>query len=142
MQREELKQIRTSLRLSQAEFAARLGLSRVFVGMMERGDKPIGERTVMAARAILKNERLVDDSFSVLPAKDGSYLVARRTERERFDTEAMYHGQSSLIAYGKFNRRDHAYRWASALHVSPDPRAARGFARMREAAIENMGNSQ
>lgn len=50
MQAEELKAIRTATGLSQAEFADRLGMSRVFVGMMERGDRPIEQSTALAIR--------------------------------------------------------------------------------------------
>lgn len=49
---EELRAIRVALDLSQQEFAERLGLSRVMVGLMERGEKPISARTAAAAKAL------------------------------------------------------------------------------------------
>ena len=44
----ELKSIRQDLGLTQKELAELLGLSRVFIGMMERGEKPICERTAFS----------------------------------------------------------------------------------------------
>lgn len=52
MDSEEFKSIRESAELSQAELAVFLGLSRVFVGLMERGKKPITRRTEEAMRSV------------------------------------------------------------------------------------------
>src|SRR6218665_1620347 len=52
MQASELKAIREGLGLSQDEMAERLGLSRVMIGLMERGQKPIERRTAQAAMLI------------------------------------------------------------------------------------------
>lgn len=48
----ELKQRRKALKLTQAEFAERLGLHRDYVGLMERGLQPISERTALAVTAL------------------------------------------------------------------------------------------
>ena len=49
---DQLKSIRLSLGLTQAQFAQKLGVSRVFVGLMERGKRCIGARTSIAALAL------------------------------------------------------------------------------------------
>lgn len=46
---EDLRAIRLGLGLSQLQFATKLGLSRVYVGLLERGIKPVTERTKIAA---------------------------------------------------------------------------------------------
>jgi DNA-binding XRE family transcriptional regulator len=56
MQGDEMKAIRTELGMTQGEFADAIGVTPTFVGMMERGDKPIEKRTALAARQ-LYNER-------------------------------------------------------------------------------------
>ncbi len=48
----ELKAIRIGLGLTQAEFASGLGVTRVFVGLMERNQKKVSERTRLAALAL------------------------------------------------------------------------------------------
>ena len=46
---DELKAIRMSAEVTQGAFAAGLGLTPQFVGMMERGERPIDRRTELAA---------------------------------------------------------------------------------------------
>lgn len=55
----ELKQARQSLGLSQQALAAELGLTRVFIGLMERGEKPIETRTELAVLYLLSRQRQV-----------------------------------------------------------------------------------
>jgi transcriptional regulator with XRE-family HTH domain len=43
-----MRAIRLSLGLTQKELAEKISVSRVFVGMMERGEKPISSRTQLA----------------------------------------------------------------------------------------------
>ena len=57
MQGDELRTVRGEMRMTQGEFAEALGLTPTFIGMMERGDRPIEKRTELAARQ-LYNERL------------------------------------------------------------------------------------
>jgi transcriptional regulator with XRE-family HTH domain len=45
----KLRAIRKALRMTQVEFAEAMGVTSTFVGMMERGDKPIERRTELAA---------------------------------------------------------------------------------------------
>lgn len=47
-----LRAIRLSLGFTQSEFGRLLGVSRVHVGLMERGAKPIAERTRLAAQVL------------------------------------------------------------------------------------------
>jgi transcriptional regulator with XRE-family HTH domain len=47
----ELKALRIASGLTQTDFAENLGVSRVFLGLMERGQKPISKRTSEAARS-------------------------------------------------------------------------------------------
>ncbi|WP_416463165.1 helix-turn-helix domain-containing protein [Sphingomonas sp. VDB2] len=49
MQAEDLKSKRLDMGLSQADFADAIGVSRVLLGQMERGQAPIEKRTAMAA---------------------------------------------------------------------------------------------
>lgn len=52
MQPEELKALRKATGLSQAQMGEEMGLSRVTIGLMERGEAPIEKRTELAARWI------------------------------------------------------------------------------------------
>ncbi|GLT00146.1 hypothetical protein GCM10007897_15300 [Sphingobium jiangsuense] len=63
MQPDELKELRKALGLSQQEFADALGVSRVLVGQMERGQAPIERRTALAARYLAEHPdaALADD---------------------------------------------------------------------------------
>lgn len=50
----ELKALRQGLKLSQSEFGAQIGVSRVMIGLLERGQRPITrrlEKSLVAARA-------------------------------------------------------------------------------------------
>lgn len=47
-----LRKRRVALRLTQAEFGQRIGLSRVMVGLMERGQRSIPPRTAVAISAV------------------------------------------------------------------------------------------
>lgn len=53
----ELQAIRNEAGLSQEEFAARVGLSRVAVELMELGQAPIDQRTVIAAQTLSQGAR-------------------------------------------------------------------------------------
>jgi len=50
---EELEQARRKLGLTQQQLGDELHLSRVMVGLMERGKKPIDRRTDLAMRYLL-----------------------------------------------------------------------------------------
>jgi len=55
MQPDELKEIRKAMGLSQQDFAVALGVSRVLVGQMERGQAPIERRTALAAQYLAEH---------------------------------------------------------------------------------------
>jgi DNA-binding transcriptional regulator YiaG len=80
MQGSDLKAIRQQLGMSQAEFAEALDMTGTFIGLMERGERPIERRTEMAALYLQMSEggtltpvpmppptRVVD--LGVVPAK-------------------------------------------------------------------------
>ena len=54
MQPEGLKALRMQAGLSQAELAELIGMSRVKVGLMERGEAPIEKRTELAVRYVVE----------------------------------------------------------------------------------------
>ena len=53
----ELQQIRATLGLSQAKLAEELGLTRVAIGYMEQGRRPITRRTELAVTHLLKTSK-------------------------------------------------------------------------------------
>ncbi|WP_081856852.1 helix-turn-helix transcriptional regulator [Sphingobium sp. DC-2] len=128
----ELKSARKVLAMSQAEFADSIGVSRVLVGQMERGDAPITPRTSTAVEMLLAKTKLISDVYWVEDSAKGGYIVVRRTDRQHDRPNALYSGHSQTWLYGEFARRDHAYRWAAALRNSADPRNTRKLIRSRE----------
>ena len=58
MQGGELKAIREALGWGQRKFAEEIGMTQTFIGLMERGERPIERRTELAARylALTKGE--------------------------------------------------------------------------------------
>jgi DNA-binding XRE family transcriptional regulator len=54
MQPEELKALRMNAGLSQAELGELIGMSRVTVGLMERGEARIEKRTELAVRYVVE----------------------------------------------------------------------------------------
>lgn len=59
-----LRALRKSIGLTQAEFGEELGLSRVSIGLMERGLVPIDRRTDLAAKYVaLGKQRGTPGSF-------------------------------------------------------------------------------
>lgn len=53
MQPDEMKELRKSVGWSQAEMAEAIGMSRVLIGQMERGQAPIEKRTGLAVRYVV-----------------------------------------------------------------------------------------
>lgn len=67
MQGSELRAIREAAGLDQQQFGERLGLSRVTVGLMERGQKPIEPRTALLIENSLRMR--IDVAYSRALAK-------------------------------------------------------------------------
>ena len=55
MQPDEMKSMRKAAGMSQAELGEAIGLSRVTVGVMERGEAPIEKRTGLAVRYVVEH---------------------------------------------------------------------------------------
>ncbi len=73
MEPHELRRRRKALGLTQASLAARLGLSPDFIGLMERGAKPIVARTAdavrhMTPRALDRKPQLTDPMERIIEA--------------------------------------------------------------------------
>lgn len=66
----DLKSIRSALGFNQQSMADALGLTATFIGLMERGEKPIEPRTEMAARQLLNDRAPVYGWRGDLPEFD------------------------------------------------------------------------
>ena len=60
MQPDELKALRKGAGFTQGQLATAIGLSRVTVGLMERGQAPIERRTALAVRYLAEHPEAVD----------------------------------------------------------------------------------
>lgn len=56
MTSQELRHARRKLGLTQQQLADKLGLTRVFIGMMERGERAIEKRTALSVLYLLRDE--------------------------------------------------------------------------------------
>jgi DNA-binding XRE family transcriptional regulator len=65
MQGKDLKEVRRHLAMTQEEFGKALGLTSTFIGMMERGEKPIEDRTALAARQLFNDRSRLNTSHRV-----------------------------------------------------------------------------
>ncbi|WP_374650361.1 helix-turn-helix domain-containing protein [Rhizorhabdus sp.] len=57
----ELKRVRKALGLSQAEMAARLGISQGYIGELERGEKAMEHRVSLQINHLDALQRMIDD---------------------------------------------------------------------------------
>lgn len=78
----ELRSLRMALGYSQAELAVRIGLTRVFVGLMERGVKPVSARTQVAV------ETLRPKPLNFIPSEFNPYV--RKIEQALIDCSMSY----------------------------------------------------
>lgn len=60
MQPDELRTLRKQLNLTQEELGSALGLSKVFIGLMERGAKGIERRTELAVRYLVEHPEAIN----------------------------------------------------------------------------------
>lgn len=117
---EELKALRLSARMTQQAFGEAIGVSRVTVGLMERGEAPIEKRTVSAVRyATVK--------FKVVAGDTPGVWIVRGAKLSREGRTTV----GSVMLYGWFRRYEHAYRWAAALAMAKRPRCHRLSGRIR-----------
>lgn len=77
MQGDELKAVRTKLGMTQDAFAEAMGMTRVFIGMMERGDRPISPETERKARFL----RTCGDSNTIFNMALRCQRAARNEDR-------------------------------------------------------------
>lgn len=136
MQPDELRALRQDIGITQSGFAAALGLSRKSVVEMEAGRAKIEDRTVIAARMLAEQRRLVSDEYRVQPTKDGRYMVTRSTIVRYRQPAGSARLSGTAVLFGVFHRRDHAYRWATACARSEDARATRAVERQRHADLQ------
>lgn len=83
MQPEELKAIRTTLGLTQAQLGAALGLTGQFVGFMERGGAPIEPRTTFSMLYIAEHPDAVGELISDVDTYDGTAIAQVRSLLEQ-----------------------------------------------------------
>ncbi len=133
MTSEELRSLRKSMGYTQDGLAKVLGVSRKTINEMENGS-PIDKRTELAVAAESRRVKLIEHVIWVEPSNRGSYIVAQRMVRELDRPNALFyaHGESRL--FGEFKRRDHAYRWCTALQRTENARETRRLTRDRSAA--------
>lgn len=123
MQGSEMRGLRKTMGLSQAELADAISLTPKFVGMMERGEAPIDPRTAMAVQRLglarLSEEELrkrFRQAFDTAGG-EGRYVVVDRQMWERQSVEAMLSlVGSARVAAGPFADRDAAEAEAGRLN--------------------------
>ena len=141
MTSDEMRAIRKGTGLSQQGIAYQLGVSRKTINEMENG-APIDRRTELAMQTLARKIKLVSDVFWAEDSTRGTHIVVRRTEREYDRPNALYSGNSELMLYGEFKRRDHAERWSRALRQSDEPRNTRKLLRERAADLKRRAEAQ
>ncbi|KKW93974.1 helix-turn-helix domain-containing protein [Sphingobium chungbukense] len=72
----DLKKIRSALGLNQQSMADALGLTATFIGLMERGERPIEARTARAAKQLLNERAPIYGWRGDLPTFDDDVAIA------------------------------------------------------------------
>jgi DNA-binding XRE family transcriptional regulator len=67
MQPDELKALRKDAGWTQDEMAEAIGVSRVLIGQMERGQAPIERRTELAVRYVVDQAKLFAQGITINP---------------------------------------------------------------------------
>jgi DNA-binding XRE family transcriptional regulator len=129
---EELKARRKGMGYTQDGLAKVLGVSRKTINEMENGG-PIDKRTELAVAAESRRVKLIEHVLWVEASKRDTYIVVRRTIREIDRPGAMFYAHGETWLFGEFKRRDHAYRWCTALHRTDNARETRRLTRERAA---------
>jgi len=120
--------------MTQGQMAEALGLTGTFVGMMERGDKPIEKRTALAVQQLAAEavEDVSEHGFHVAPATAvGGWNVIFTHQ----GWKGMWGGRQ-VVLYGHYADVRHAERWASALERARRPRMQRRLNEIVTAAID------
>lgn len=136
MQGQELRALRKSMGMTQGQLAAALGFSQGFIGEMERDEKAIEPRTVLALRGLRaeRDEDVVEHGFHVAYADrvDGWNVVFVH------DGWRGMFGRREVVLYGHFKDRRRAERWAQALEKAAEPRPQRRLHRIVMNAVDGM----
>jgi transcriptional regulator with XRE-family HTH domain len=134
MQGQELRALRKSMGMTQGQLAAALGFSQGFIGEMERDEKAIEPRTVLALRGLRaeREEDVTEHGFHIAYADrvDGWNVIFTH------DGWRGVFGKRELVLYGHFKSKRHAERWARALEKAADPRPQRKIHRIVTEAVE------
>lgn len=123
----ELRAIRKQMGLTQHELSERLGVTRKTLIGWEATQSDIDKGVSLRVREIAGQVRLVERKFWVEQFAQTYAVIGRRI---------LGHGMQingATILYGTFNRRDHAYRWCTALTETADTRVTRKLHRERMA---------
>ncbi len=135
----EMRAARKKVAMTQHELAQRLGVSRKTVVGWEQSTDPLDEGVVLQVRRVTGQIRLIENTFSVFdPTPRGSYAVWGRRIQEVPSATAARLVTGATLLYGEFRRRDHAYRWCSALQASADPRRSRKQIRETNEEVRRM----
>lgn len=129
---EDLKARRKGMGYTQDGLGRVLGVSRKTINEMENG-ATIDKRTELAVQAESRRVQVLEHTIWVEPTIRGTYAVAQRLIREIDRPNAMFYSHGETRLYGEFKRRDHAYRWTTALHRSDNARETRKLTHDRAA---------
>lgn len=103
MQGSELKELRKAMGMTQSALADALGLTSVFVGMMERDERPIERRTALAVQHLAMAAKLdqpreallqaIADNLAIMKAIDDGSLQVNDPVR----TKTRLRAENSLM---------------------------------------------
>ncbi|WP_343526783.1 helix-turn-helix transcriptional regulator [Sphingomonas sp.] len=136
MQGHELRALRKSMGMTQGQLAAALGFSHGFIGEMERGEKAIEPRTILALRGLRaeREEDVTEHGFQVTYA---DRVDAWNVVFVHDGWRGMF-GKREVVLYGHFKNRRHAERWAAALEKAARPRPQRNLHQIVMDAVKDL----
>ena len=136
MQGQELRSLRKAMGMTQGQLAAALAFSQGFIGEMERGEKAIEPRTVLALRGLRaeREEDVSEHGFHVSYADrvDGWNVVFVH------DGWRGMFGKREVVLYGHFKDKRHAERWADVLEKAARPRPQRNLHKIVMDAVQDL----
>ena len=101
MTKEQLRALRASTGLTQAEFGSALHLSGAFIGEMERGEKPIEPRTAKLAQLIFGKRVTIGkfgERFAVILSSSGGGFGSPPTRIHEVQPTTYPSPQEALVA--------------------------------------------